>query len=353
MKAAIALSLLGCVSGFSGEAFAADWGACAAEGGMVYDYPVAVNVDVNDASKNTAGTELKLATTWANGTRFNMVCECPDPSTYTKEVDTYVWGQSLLSVTTRKINGEQYYRLVPELEVMTMIQAPNVMVHVPQKNVQIPNNYNAHDCTGGNNGQYGSNGYLSFVISKPIEGEVDIPKTTVVALYATKKKGTYSSQPISTVSISGRLTITQGCEIKPGTVLDVPFGEYPSSAFKNRRGQAPVGGTEHEINLGFDCNNISDGIKVSLRLEGTTNSADNRAVDMGNPDIGVLVKDSSGKVLIPNDANSTTLLDLSRLDTATHRNATIRLLAIPISTTGNAPQGGTFEGVTTVHLEME
>ncbi len=30
----------------------------------------------------------------------------------------------------------------------------------------------------------------------------------------------------------------------------------------------PEGATEQEINLGFDCNNISDGIKVSLRLEG-------------------------------------------------------------------------------------
>ncbi|MCV5682222.1 fimbrial protein, partial [Escherichia coli] len=87
-----------------------------------------------------------------------------------------------------------------------------------------------------------------------------------------------------------------------GTVLDVPFGEFPSSAFKNRQGQMPEGATEQEINLGFDCNNISDGIKVSLRLEGATNADDPRAVDMGNPDIGVLVKDSSGKILVPNDA---------------------------------------------------
>ncbi|EKS5496263.1 fimbrial protein [Escherichia coli] len=352
MKAAIALSLLGCVLGFSGKTFAAQWGPCTTENGMVYDYPVTINVDVNDASKNIPGS--KFSVNWANGVHFNMVCECPDPSTYIKEVDTYVWGQSLLTTTTRKIGGEQYFQLVPDLlEVMTMIQAPGVLVHVPQKNVQIPNNYNARDCSGGNNGQYGSSGYLSFVISNPIEGEVDIPKTTIVALYATKKRGNYGSQPVSTVSISGRITITQGCEIKPGTVLDVPFGEFPSSAFKNRRGQAPVGGTEQEINLGFDCNNISDGIKVSLRLEGTTNSADSRAVDMGNPDIGVLVKDSSGKILIPNDANSSTLLNLSSLDTATHRNAAIKLLAIPISTTGNAPQGGAFEGVTTVRLEME
>ncbi|MCM5286873.1 fimbrial protein, partial [Escherichia coli] len=52
-------------------------------------------------------------------------------------------------------------------------------------------------------------------------------------------------------------------------------------------------------------------------------------------------------------ASSTTLLNLSSLDSKTHRNAVIRLLALPISTTGKAPKGGTFEGVTTIYLEME
>ncbi|EHU39869.1 fimbrial domain protein [Escherichia coli DEC2D] len=31
------------------------------------------------------------------------------------------------------------------------------------------------------------------------------------------------------------MTFTQGCKIDAGTVLDVPFGEYPSSAFKNKK----------------------------------------------------------------------------------------------------------------------
>ena len=191
------------------------------------------------------------------------------------------------------------------------------------------------------------------MITKPFIGDSVIPPTLIAELYASKTNKDYGTIPISSVSIQGRVTITQDCEIKPGTVLDVPFGEFPSSAFKNRQGQMPEGATEQEINLSFDCNNISDGIKVALRLEGATNADDPRAVDMGNPDIGVLVKDSSGKILVPNDANSTTLLDLSSLDSATHRNAAIRLLALPISTTGKAPKAGTFEGVTTIYLEME
>ncbi len=52
--------------------------------------------------------------------------------------------------------------------------------------------------------------------------------------------------------------------------------------------------------------------RLRCALRGATNADDPRAVDMGNPDIGVLVKDSSGKILVPNDANSTTLLDFEQ-----------------------------------------
>ncbi|WP_059219151.1 fimbrial protein [Escherichia albertii] len=355
MSNKIALFLLcGILGGFSGNALAAgDWGPCLAKDNTVHDYPVDATVTVNDASKNTAGTELRLAKNWSNGTSFIMVCECPDPSSYAKEVDTMVWGESVLTEKGRKISGDQYFKLIPELEVMTMIQVPGILVHVPQKNVAIPNNYNAKDCTGDGRNSFGSSGYLSFVVAQPIQGQVTIPPTTIVVLYATKKKNVYSAQPVSSVSISGSLTFTQGCEVKPGTVLDVPFGEFPASAFKNGKGQMPEGGTKKEINLGFDCNNISDGIKVSLRLEGATNAADSRAVDMGDPNIGVLVTDTAGNVLKPNDTNSTTLLTLSALDSTTHRNAAIQLFASPVSTTNSLPEAGRFEGVTTVLLDME
>ncbi|ELW32841.1 putative fimbrial domain protein, partial [Escherichia coli 95.0083] len=53
MKAAIALSLLGCVFGFSGKAFAGDaWGPCTPADGTTYHYNVDVDVGIPDAAKN-------------------------------------------------------------------------------------------------------------------------------------------------------------------------------------------------------------------------------------------------------------------------------------------------------------
>ncbi len=65
MKAAIALSLLGCVLGFSGKAFA-DWGPCTVDG-TTYHYNVDVDVGVSEARKNIpAGTVLQDVVNWSN-----------------------------------------------------------------------------------------------------------------------------------------------------------------------------------------------------------------------------------------------------------------------------------------------
>lgn len=351
MKTAIILSFLGSLFVFSGQAFAGDvWGPCVPADGTTYNYNVNVDVGVPDATKNVAGTVLADVMNWSNGQQVSLICECPD--SYKTEKDTVIQGVSAISNLTNDVGGFKYYYLTDELSVSTKIRVSSSLYgFVPFKNQQ------ALQVTGCNKvittPYMGGSGLLSFYITKPFIGDSVIPLTLIAELYASKTNKNYGTVPISSVSIAGHISITQDCEIKPGTVLDVPFGEFPASAFKNRQGQMPEGGTEQEINLGFDCNNISDGIKVSLRIEGATNPDDPRAVDMGNPDIGVLVKDASGKILIPNDANSTTLLNLSSLDSTTHRNAAIRLLALPISITGQAPRTGTFEGVTTLYLDME
>ncbi|MHA6383670.1 hypothetical protein ACX3V1_11920 [Escherichia coli] len=67
---------------------AADWGPCTSTSG-VHDYPVNFDIDIMDASKNEAGTELKLIYSWTGvGQPFNFICECPD--TYKTEKDTPV-----------------------------------------------------------------------------------------------------------------------------------------------------------------------------------------------------------------------------------------------------------------------
>lgn len=80
------------------NAMAADWGPCTSTSG-VHDYPVNFDIDIMDASKNKAGTELKLLYSWAGvGQPFSFICECPD--TYKTEKDTLIKAESNLSKAT-------------------------------------------------------------------------------------------------------------------------------------------------------------------------------------------------------------------------------------------------------------
>ena len=102
MKAAIALSLLGCVFGFSGKALAGgSWGPCTPVDGTTYHYNVDVDVGVPDASKNVAGTVLTDVLNWSNGQNVSIICECPDKGDYKIEKDTLIQGVSGIANMTR------------------------------------------------------------------------------------------------------------------------------------------------------------------------------------------------------------------------------------------------------------
>ncbi|EEY5091670.1 fimbrial protein, partial [Escherichia coli] len=110
MKAAIALSLLGCVFGFSGKALAGgSWGPCTPVDGTTYHYNVDVDVGVPDASKNVAGTVLTDVLNWSNGQNVSIICECPDKGDYKIEKDTLIQGVSGIANMTRDIGGFKYY----------------------------------------------------------------------------------------------------------------------------------------------------------------------------------------------------------------------------------------------------
>lgn len=234
MKAAIALSLLGCVFGFSGKAFAGDaWGPCTPVDGTTYHYNVDVDVGVPDASKNVAGTVLTDVMNWSNGQNVSIICECPD--SYKNEKDTLIQGVSAIANMTKDIGGFKYYYLTDELSVSTKIQVSSGQYgFVPFKGQQ------ALQVTGCNEvittPYMGGGGLLSFLITKPFIGDSVIPPTLIAELYASKTNKDYGTIPISSVSIQGRVTITQDCEIKPGTVLMCHLVNS-SSAFKNRQGK--------------------------------------------------------------------------------------------------------------------
>lgn len=199
----------------------------------------------------------------------------------------------------------------------------------------------------------GSKGNIKIAISHPFVGQLSIPRTPVAALYATKKMGVYNNLPLVVLNVSADITVTQGCELAAGTVLDIPFGEYQAHDFKGRAGQPPQNVQKIQKELSFDCNNISDGVKIYLSIDATPNNAYPSAIDLGNADVGAVIEDGKGNILKPNDSNSLLEMNPGSLYEDVKRKATTTITAYPVSTTGKLPAAGDYSGIATMHVELE
>ena len=180
-----------------------------------------------------------------------------------------------------------------------------------------------------------------------------IPSTKIMDLYGSRKSGVFSAIPLASVSFSGHILVPQGCELSIGSTLEIPFGVFKASDFKGRKGQIAKSATMFTKDLQFKCTNISDGVKIFLHIEGMPNANDSNAIDMGNPDIGAVIKGENGKILVPNDINANQELSVSGLVDDTHRTALTTISAYPISTTGKLPAAGEFEGIATMRIDVE
>lgn len=252
--------------------------------------------------------------------------------------------------------AKQYFKINDNLEFSSQIWIQGTrqeFVDVPFfDETNNPAGTNVADNCVATNFSTGKKGNISLYITQPFVGESIIPPTKLVDLYATKERGVYGASAMAAVYISGKVTVNQGCEIPAGYSVEIPFGEYNARDFKDKKGVKPDGAREVEKTLTFSCTNISDGIKISLRITGTPSPDDASAIKMGNDDIGAVIADSNGKVLHPN-TDDRAELTVGSLKDGIHRDATLQLRAWPISTTGKLPKSGDFDGVATINIDVE
>lgn len=349
MKKIVANAVVLGVSLFSGMIYAADWGACKiANDGPPFEYEFDVTQNIQEPTDNKAGKAL--TSSWDLGRKYSAYCECPSP-----QPDTGMPTLFKAEVALPPGHASNYFQINEYLDVATKVYV------VSYGNWQTPftdlsNRTPGTECDPANpaNGwATGSRGQVTLYINKPFVGELDIPRTTVTSIYGTKKAGVYYATPLANVVIYGYITVTQGCELAAGTVLDIPFGEYQARDFKERRGLPPQGVRKIQKELSFDCNNISDGVKIYLSIEGTPNTALPDAISLGNPDVGAIIEDANGNVLKPNDNSSLLEMDPGTTYDTVKRTAKTTITAYPVSTTGNLPAAGDFDGIATIHVELE
>lgn len=342
--------LLGGSVMFNGQALAADWGPCVPDSTHVFS--AVLDKTITDTSKNASGNIFPDFWAWDLGGSYTATCECPADVQQTAPV----YYQTRTPLALGQKSGErQFYVVNNNIQISTDIWIAgnrDDYATVPFDNID--DQFSDHTgCDTPAVFVTASKGKLTLYINRPFVGELEIPNTKILDLFGSRKKFVYGAIPMASVFLSGHIIVPQGCELSNGSTLEIPFGDFKASDFKDRKGQIPQGATKFTKELQFKCTNISDGVKISLRIEGTPNANDSNAIDMGNPDIGAVIEGKTGNILIPNDASSIQALDVSPLVDDIHRAATTTITAYPISTTGKVPESGDYEGIATMRIDVE
>ncbi|HCM9231787.1 long polar fimbrial protein LpfD [Enterobacter bugandensis] len=353
-KLTMIAGLLGGSALFSGQALAAaDWGPCVPEGGT-HTFSAVMDKTITDTSENASGATFPDFWSWDLGSSYKGTCECPSGEATSL---IYYKGTSPLPFGQRE--GERQYYIVDEnIQISADIWIEGGLKDYVTVPFESDNNNQSRglcdvDPTPGVSFSTGRKGKLSLRINHPFVGEHLIPSTKIVDLYGTRKKGVYGATPMASVFFSGHVIVPQGCELSSGSTLEIPFGEFKASDFKDRKGQIAKNAMIFTKELQFKCTNISDGVKIFLHIEGMPNANDSNAIDMGNPDIGAVIKGENGNIFVPNDINANQELSVSDLVDDTHRTASTTISAYPISTTGKLPAAGEFEGIATMRIDVE
>ncbi|MGX5013351.1 long polar fimbrial protein LpfD [Enterobacter asburiae] len=351
-KLTMIAGLLGGSALFSGQALAAaDWGPCTAD--TVHTFSAVLNNTITDTSQNASGTIMKDFWSWDLGGTYNAVCECPEGT----EQTPVLYKASSPLIPGQNVGGRQFYVVDRNIQISADVFIGGDIEEY--KTIPFDNETNgisdraACDVTSSATFSTGSKGKLTLYIDHPFVGKLDIPNTKIMDVYGTRKSNVYGSSPLSSVFFSGSVIVPQGCELSSGSTLEIPFGEFKASDFKDRKGQIAKNATKFTKELQFKCSNISDGVKIFLHIEGMPNANDSNAIDMGNPDIGAVIEGANGKILVPNDISVNQELSVSALVDETHRTASTTISAYPISTTGKLPKAGEFEGIATMRIDVE
>lgn len=92
---------------------------------------------------------------------------------------------------------------------------------------------------------------------------------------------------------------------------------------------------------------MSASANLTLRIQGTPSTGFSDALQPDNNDVGVVITDSSGNALKPNDMSSEIPF---ALDGANRANVTLQ--AYPVGTTGHMPETGQFTTLAYIRINF-
>lgn len=292
---------------------------------------------------------------------YQISCDCSDDDATSSSGVQVIYSLQTSLSTGHALN---YYKVNEHLDVMTQIIIPNnSYVTVPTVNSVIDKTLHRDKSNNGVCRQQathdilttGSQGRMTFYVTMPFVGEINIPRTEIARIYASaatsSDKNPYLGNPVAILYLSGTLTAPQNCEINQGEVISVNLGPIQASRFITKN-SPPDNFKQANFDIRYNCTNdglpvIPVGNKLTMILDGQDVQDQYYLVARRRPsdnkaDIGIIVEEAG------------TFIPFTQGVLAMNQNGLgkISLTAIPINLVGGELDTGEFEATATLKVDI-
>jgi type 1 fimbria pilin len=328
------------------QAGPAAWaGSCTPVKGIT-PYTIKLDSDEIDTAHNIAGQVLPDMHDFHLSNQYPIDCSCEGGSAalYFRSVGLLPPGYQDGNLT--------YFMVNPSLHIGVKLRMKdNSLIPAPFEDLSDGGSYAC-----GSDGIYhhpandaGNSGTLSLYVAQGFTGELKIPYTRIIEVYARwGTQGSYGTTPISRIAVFGTLIVPQTCTIGDAGVINVDLGPLRSADIRTP-GALPANYTPQYISLDYICSNISRSMHLELTLLGEESAALPGVLQSSNPDIGVQITDGNMTPLPINNSR----LPLPLPSGTSDRVGRQYLYVWPVNTTGHPPAPGPFSASALLEVEIQ
>lgn len=305
-------------------------------------YNFGMNYNLTTPAENTKGIIKHKAFTWNTTGIYSVRCACsglffaPYVTTTVPENGGVVYNDGT----------NKYYAINNYLAVASSIFVGGEVKRMVPAPFHMSNQNTTRSHCEASPWETGNRGTVSLYFRRAFVGVQTIPVTKLVDVFIAVNKESRSTVPVASVYMSGTVTVPQSCSINGGGVITIPFGDIIATNIKTK-GEMARGFTPKNQQLNVACNNISEGVKVSLSFQGRPDPSEPSVLATTNEDVGVKIENSSGTVIPP--VSGVLPLNMNYAS----QSASSQIKIYPINTTGKTPGTGDFTATATIQAEIE
>ncbi|MFZ6050236.1 fimbrial protein [Pseudomonas sp. CR3202] len=282
-------------------------GQCSPDDGT-HSFDFLFNQTFYSPEENRPQMLMPNAHTWDLGGQYRGGCKCNKPNTIVPEI-FYTAKSDLAKGYTAAVNGVdmQFFKVNRNIQVAGEVWIDGRRTEfVPIPFTSVSNmgpSEDGHPFQCRANGEVrvifdtGKKGRLHLMIDKPFIGESVIPKTKLLELRGTvENTSPTGATPLADVWMSGTVTVPQSCELAPGQVTTIDFGNLNPWEVAEP-GETPQRTVSRTFNI--QCKNISEMVAVNLVLEGNPHDVQTNALAVNDrSDLAIILK-NNGRIVPP------------------------------------------------------